>query len=151
MSNNYRTSFNDSDHYVMTFESFNSGIVKSKPPTVKEMFARALMQIAGMSVDNVLALTEVHPTPSKLLEAYNKCLNEKERKLMLASIKKITNYMQEANRNTDLILQAQKILKDADLLGLQSLDVITDSSSTISTTIDKYILNEHLINTSRDL
>ncbi|CAF2130505.1 unnamed protein product [Rotaria magnacalcarata] len=59
--------------------------------------------------------------------------------------------MQEANRNTDLILQAQKILKDADLLGLQSLDVITDSSSTISTTIDKYILNEHLINTSRDL
>jgi hypothetical protein len=32
---------------------------------VKEMFARALMQIAGMSVDNVLALTEVYPTPTK--------------------------------------------------------------------------------------
>ncbi len=26
-----------------------------------------------------------------------------------------------------------------------------DSSSTISKTVDKYILNEHLINTSRDL
>jgi hypothetical protein len=29
------------------------------------MFARALMQIAGMSIDNVLALTEVYPTPAK--------------------------------------------------------------------------------------
>ena len=29
------------------------------------MFARALMQIAGMSVDNVLALTEIYPTPVK--------------------------------------------------------------------------------------
>ncbi|CAF4543547.1 unnamed protein product [Rotaria sp. Silwood1] len=160
MSNNYKTSYNDSEHYVMTFDSFNSGTIKSKPPTVKEMFARALMQIAGMSVDNVLALTEVYPTPAKLLEAYNQCSNEKERKLMLSSIKKVTsnrklgkvlNYMQEANRNTDLILEAQKLLKDADLRGIQTLDVITDSSSTISKTIDKYILNEHLINTSRDL
>ncbi|CAF2702901.1 unnamed protein product [Rotaria sp. Silwood2] len=90
MSNNYKTSYNDSDHYVMTFDSFNSGTIKSKPPIVKEMFARALMQIAGMSVDNVLALTEVYPTPAKLLEAYNQCSNEKERKLMLSSIKKIT-------------------------------------------------------------
>jgi len=30
MSNNYKTSYNDVDHYVMTFDSFNSGIVKSK-------------------------------------------------------------------------------------------------------------------------
>lgn len=29
-SNNYKTSFHDNDHYVMTFESFNSGTVKSK-------------------------------------------------------------------------------------------------------------------------
>jgi hypothetical protein len=29
------------------------------------MFARALMQIAGMSIDNVLALTEIYPTPTK--------------------------------------------------------------------------------------
>jgi len=90
-SNNYKRSFHDNDHYVMTFESFNSGTVKSKPPTVKEMFARSLMQIAGMSVDNVVALTEVYPTPSKLLEAYRQCSNDKERKLMLSSIKKITS------------------------------------------------------------
>ncbi len=30
MSNNYNTSYNDSDHYVMPFESFNSGVIKSK-------------------------------------------------------------------------------------------------------------------------
>ena len=33
--------------------------------------------------------------------------------------------MQEANRNTDLILQAQQILKDAELRGIQTLDVIS--------------------------
>ncbi|CAF0748736.1 unnamed protein product [Adineta ricciae] len=157
MSNNYKISFHDTDHYVMTFDSFNSGVVKSKPPTVKEMFARALMQIAGMSVDNVLALTEVYPTPAKLLQSYQQCSNDKERKLMLSVIKKITSnrklgkIMQQANRNTDLILQAQQLLKDADMRGIQTLDVISDSSSTLSKTIDKYILNEHLINTSRDL
>ncbi|CAF2329672.1 unnamed protein product [Rotaria sp. Silwood2] len=59
--------------------------------------------------------------------------------------------MQEANRNTDLILEAEKRLKDAELRGIQTLDVITDSSSTISTITDRYILNEHLIHTSRDL
>ncbi|CAF0725732.1 unnamed protein product [Adineta ricciae] len=59
--------------------------------------------------------------------------------------------MQQANRNTDLISQAQQLLKDADVRGIQTLDVISDSSSTLSKTIDKYILNEHLINTSRDL
>ncbi|CAF0886979.1 unnamed protein product [Adineta steineri] len=91
MNTNYKTSYNDPNHYVMPFESFNSGVVKSKPPTVKEMFARALMQIAGMSLDNVLALTEVYPTPAKLLQAYNQCSNEKERKLLLSSIKKVTS------------------------------------------------------------
>lgn len=30
MSNSYKTSYNDADHYVMPFESFNSGVVKSK-------------------------------------------------------------------------------------------------------------------------
>ena len=33
--------------------------------------------------------------------------------------------MQEANRNTDLISQAQQILKDADARGIQTLDVIS--------------------------
>lgn len=30
MSSNYKTSYNDTDHYVMPFDSFNSGVVKSK-------------------------------------------------------------------------------------------------------------------------
>lgn len=33
--------------------------------------------------------------------------------------------MQEANRNTDLMLQAQQILKDADLRGFHSLEVLS--------------------------
>jgi hypothetical protein len=31
--------------------------------------------------------------------------------------------MQEANRNTDLMLQAQQILKDAELLGIRTVDI----------------------------
>jgi len=31
--------------------------------------------------------------------------------------------MQEANRNTDLMLQAQEILKRAELLGSQTVDI----------------------------
>lgn len=30
MSNNYKVSYNDQNHYVMTFDSFNSGVIKSK-------------------------------------------------------------------------------------------------------------------------
>ncbi|CAF0726848.1 unnamed protein product [Adineta steineri] len=59
--------------------------------------------------------------------------------------------MQEANRNTDLITQAHRILEDANTRGIQTLDVISESSSQISRITDRYILNEHLINTSRDL
>jgi len=33
--------------------------------------------------------------------------------------------MQEANRNTDLMLQAKQILKDAETLGFQTLEVLS--------------------------
>jgi hypothetical protein len=33
--------------------------------------------------------------------------------------------MQEANRNTDLLSQARQLLKEADLRGIQTLDVIS--------------------------
>jgi hypothetical protein len=33
--------------------------------------------------------------------------------------------MQEANRNTELLLQAQRILKDADTRGVHTLDVLS--------------------------
>ncbi|CAF0780717.1 unnamed protein product [Didymodactylos carnosus] len=88
---NYKSTYDNSEHYVMTFESFNSDVIKTKPPTVKEMFARSLMQINGMSIDNVLAMTEMYPTPTLLLKAYSQCKDEKQRKLMLASIKKVTS------------------------------------------------------------
>ncbi len=76
--------------------------------------------------------------------------------------------MQSVNRDTDLISEAYRLLKDAESRGVETLDVLSkssflikikpeilyslgDSSSTISKTMDKYVLNEHLINTSRDL
>lgn len=76
--------------------------------------------------------------------------------------------MQEASRNTDLMSQAQQLLKDADTRGLRSIEMLgksseppmllviesfllADSSDQMTRITDKYVLNEHLINTSRDL
>jgi hypothetical protein len=38
--------------------------------------------------------------------------------------------MQSVNRDTDLILQAQQLLKDADSRGLQTLDVLSKKRKT---------------------
>jgi len=40
--------------------------------------------------------------------------------------------MQEASRNTDLISQAQQLLKDADLRGLQTLEVLCKNKTKTS-------------------
>jgi len=59
--------------------------------------------------------------------------------------------MHEANRNTELISIADQILKQTELHGVDSLDLLYTSSMKISGTMEKYILNEHLIAKSKDL
>ena len=50
-------------NYLMTFEEFNKFSNKNKPLTVKEMFAKCLMRIQGLSQEKCLAIIEEYPTP----------------------------------------------------------------------------------------
>lgn len=71
----------------MTFEKFNDASIKSKPPTVYEMFGRHLIQIPKSSADKAFAILEKYPTISHLREAYRQCETEKERENLLRDIK----------------------------------------------------------------
>ena len=71
----------------MTFQEFNENSNKNKPPTVKEMFGRCLIQIQGISQDKVVAILNKYPTPQSLFNAYQSCENEKTRLKLLANLK----------------------------------------------------------------
>lgn len=51
--------------YLMTFKEFNEFSNKNKPLTIKEMFAKCLMKIQGVSQEKCLAIIEHFETPSK--------------------------------------------------------------------------------------
>ncbi len=48
--------------YCMTLKEFNAFSNKNKPLTMKEMFAKFLMKLQGMSQEKCLAIIEVFPT-----------------------------------------------------------------------------------------
>lgn len=61
--------FNDQDRertlvqtYCMTLKEFNAFSNKNKPLTMKEMFAKCMMKIQGMSQEKCLAIVDVFPT-----------------------------------------------------------------------------------------
>ncbi|XP_055084855.1 crossover junction endonuclease MUS81 [Periophthalmus magnuspinnatus] len=72
---------------LISFAEFNHGAVKNKCQTVREVFARQLMQISGLSGDKAAAIIQEYPTPHSLLTAYDRCSNELEREKLLSSIR----------------------------------------------------------------
>ncbi|XP_035266065.1 crossover junction endonuclease MUS81 [Anguilla anguilla] len=73
--------------YLLSFSEFNHGAVKNKCQTVREVFARQLMQISGISGDKAAAILEHYSTVSSLLQAYERCPTETEREKLLSSIR----------------------------------------------------------------
>ncbi|XP_067137762.1 crossover junction endonuclease MUS81 isoform X2 [Centruroides vittatus] len=67
----YINSVKDSNRFL-TFKEFNSSAVKKKQLVLKEMFAKHLIQISGISPDKAYALVQMYPTPNRLIEAYQK-------------------------------------------------------------------------------
>lgn len=51
--------------YLMTFKEFNEFSNKNKPLSIKEMFAKCLMKIQGLSQEKVLAIVDLYPTPAQ--------------------------------------------------------------------------------------
>ena len=50
--------------YLMTFDEFNQFSNKNKPLTIKEMFAKCLLKIQGLSQDKCARIIEFCPTPT---------------------------------------------------------------------------------------
>ncbi|KAG7464485.1 hypothetical protein MATL_G00166100 [Megalops atlanticus] len=72
---------------LLSFAEFNQGAVKNKSQTVREVFARQLMQISGISGDKAAAILEHYSTVSSLLQAYDQCCSEGDREKLLSSIR----------------------------------------------------------------
>uniref|UniRef100_A0A673HC70 Crossover junction endonuclease MUS81 n=1 Tax=Sinocyclocheilus rhinocerous TaxID=307959 RepID=A0A673HC70_9TELE len=70
---------------LMAFTEFNYGAIKNKCQTVREVFARQLMQISGVSGDKATAVLENYT--AHLLQAYDQCSNETDKEKLLSSIK----------------------------------------------------------------
>ncbi|XP_008286978.1 crossover junction endonuclease MUS81 isoform X2 [Stegastes partitus] len=72
---------------LISFAEFNHGAVKNKCQTVREVFARQLMQISGLSGDKAAAILEHYSTPHSLMAAYERCASEAEKEKLLASVR----------------------------------------------------------------
>lgn len=72
---------------LLSFTEFNHGAIKNKCQTVREVFARQLMQVSGISGDKAAAILEHYNTVSSLMNAYSQCSTEAEREKLLSSIK----------------------------------------------------------------
>ncbi|XP_055988013.1 crossover junction endonuclease MUS81 isoform X2 [Sorex fumeus] len=55
--------------------------------SVREVFARQLMQIRGVSGEKAAALVDRYSTPASLLAAYDACATPKEQEMLLSTIK----------------------------------------------------------------
>ncbi|XP_013876683.1 crossover junction endonuclease MUS81 isoform X1 [Austrofundulus limnaeus] len=72
---------------LISFAEFNYRAVKNKSQTVREVFARQLMQISGLSGDKAAAILELYSTPDSLLAAYDRCSSEAEKEKLLSCIR----------------------------------------------------------------
>lgn len=55
--------------------------------SARELFARQLLQFHGLTVEKAVVITEVYPTMTQLLAAYEKCKSVGEKENLLAKFK----------------------------------------------------------------
>ncbi|XP_063293898.1 crossover junction endonuclease MUS81 [Pelobates fuscus] len=72
---------------LLDFKSFNEGAMKNKAQTVREVFARQLMQISGVSGDKAAAILDKYNTPASLMAAYERCVSTEEKEKLLSNVK----------------------------------------------------------------
>ncbi|KAM8939735.1 structure-specific endonuclease subunit MUS81 [Pelodytes ibericus] len=77
----------DQSCILLDFREFNEGAMKNKAQTVREVFARQLMQISGVSGEKATAILERFSTPASLLSAYEHCISTEEKEKLLSNVK----------------------------------------------------------------
>lgn len=75
------------ENEFMTFSEFQTKGAKITNWTVREMFAKHLIQITGMSDRRVGVIIKEYPTVSALIEAYRRCGTQKEKEMLLSKLK----------------------------------------------------------------
>ncbi|XP_029802620.1 crossover junction endonuclease MUS81-like isoform X2 [Suricata suricatta] len=73
--------------HLQEVNDFNAGAIENKAQSVREVFARQLMQVRGVSTEKAAAIMERYGTPASLLAAYDACVTPKEQELLLRTIK----------------------------------------------------------------
>uniref|UniRef100_A0A6G1SF74 Crossover junction endonuclease MUS81 n=1 Tax=Aceria tosichella TaxID=561515 RepID=A0A6G1SF74_9ACAR len=71
---------------MMTFSEFQVVGAKITNWTVREMFAKHLIQITGMSDKRVAVIIKKYPTISALMDAYRQCSSEKDKENLLSKL-----------------------------------------------------------------
>lgn len=72
---------------LLTFIDFNEGAMKNRAQTVKEVFAKQLMQINGISGEKAVAILGHYDSVASLMKAYETCPTVTGREKLLANIK----------------------------------------------------------------
>lgn len=72
---------------MMKFDEFNKFSTKSRNFTTRELFVKQLLQLKTLSVEKVLAILKVYPTPRALMDAYENCESVYCGENLLADIK----------------------------------------------------------------
>uniref|UniRef100_A0A8C5MNM4 Crossover junction endonuclease MUS81 n=1 Tax=Leptobrachium leishanense TaxID=445787 RepID=A0A8C5MNM4_9ANUR len=72
---------------LLDFRDFNEGAMKNKAQTIRDVFARQLMQISGLSSDKATAIIEIYSTPASLMVAYEHCVTTEEKEKLLSNVK----------------------------------------------------------------
>ncbi|ODM95428.1 Crossover junction endonuclease MUS81 [Orchesella cincta] len=83
---NFKDAGTDAEAHLMFFSDFNDFSVKKMNWKVKEMFARHLMRLKGLSVDKAYAIIQKYPTLDHLLKTYSQCENEKQKESLLSQL-----------------------------------------------------------------
>ncbi|XP_069750031.1 crossover junction endonuclease MUS81 isoform X2 [Narcine bancroftii] len=72
---------------LLTFSDFNEGAMKNRAQTVKEVFAKQLMQINGISGEKAVAILGHYDSVASLMKAYEECPTVVGREKLLSNIK----------------------------------------------------------------
>lgn len=77
----------DQEIRLMEFNEFNQGSVKSRNLSVQDMFCKHLSKVSGMSGERAMAVAQVYPTLTHLMDAYRSCPNKSVAESLLSTIK----------------------------------------------------------------
>jgi len=66
-------------NWYLSYDTFSTLVNKSASTTLRDLFLKMLMCVRGISAEKALEIQRVFGTPAELVEAYEKCADERER------------------------------------------------------------------------